>query len=307
MRAISTAGFAKPESISAGAIPILRWLPIANLIVDSAYKRPIMNKGRRKVERIAQNFTWSCFAPVVVAPAQGGKFAIIDGEHRTTAAALAGFASVPCQIVTAAGEEQAVAFKAINRTTIPISRMAHYATALVASETWAVRLTEVCARAQVELLHYPVPVARQCAGQTMAVAALAQCLKRYGEETLISALQCVTQTTNNRSGALSARTIKALCAVLGGDPVLRDSGLALLETFDAIDLMALAASASADSVAKRISPVQAMADRIRSEVSRVLPRTATPQTSVKLRLEPSPKSRVAFERGRLSARERGAR
>jgi hypothetical protein len=307
MKAISTAGFAKPEVISAGTAPILRWLPIAELFVDPAYNRPILSKGRRTVERIARNFTWSCFAPVVVAAAEGGKFAIIDGLHRTTAAALVGFESVPCQIVTATREEQAVAFKVINRTTTPVSNTAFYAAGLVASESWAVRLAEVCVRAEVQLLRYPVPVDRQSTGQTMAIATLAQCLKRYGEETLITALQCVTQTTNNRPGALSARMIKALCAVLGGDPVLRDSGLALLEAFDAIDLMALAGSASVDAVAKGISPVQAIANRIRAEVSRVVPRRAAPQSSVEPSSEISPKNQIVFEGSRPSARGSGAR
>ena len=54
-------------------------------------------------------------------PVAGGKFAIIDGQHRTTSAAIVGYETVPCQIVIAAKEEQAAAFKAINGTTTPIS------------------------------------------------------------------------------------------------------------------------------------------------------------------------------------------
>ena len=67
-------------------------------------------------------------------PSRGGRFAIIDGQHRTTSAAIVGFESVPCQIVIAAKEEQAAAFKAINGTTTPISIMALHAAALVAGE-----------------------------------------------------------------------------------------------------------------------------------------------------------------------------
>ena len=117
--------------------------------------------------------------------------------------------------------------------------MALHAAALVASEPWAIRIAHVCACAQVELLRYPVPADKQAPGQTMAVGAIAQCLKRYGDATLISALQCVTQTANNQPGALSARTIKALCGVLHEDQARRDSGLALLEAFNSIDLMAI--------------------------------------------------------------------
>lgn len=302
MGAISTAGFAKPEVISAGAAPILRWLPIADLLVDRSYRPPMLRKWRRNIQRIAGDFTWSCFGPVVVAPVEGGKFAIIDGLQRTTAAALVGLESVPCQIVTATQEEQAVAFRAINYPTKPVSKMALQAAALADGETWALRLAGACARAGVELLRYPIPVDRQSAGQTMAVAALTHCLKRYGEETLITALQCVTQTTNNRPGVLSARTIKALCAVLGADRVLRDSGLALMETFDAIDLMALARAASVDAATKRIRPVQAMASRIRLEINRLLARKTAPQNPAKPSFEASPKARMAFAPSRPPAR-----
>jgi ParB-like nuclease domain len=283
MRKISTEGFEKPKSVSAGAAPILQWLQIGDLIVDPAYQRPIVGKGRRNVNRIAREFSWSCFAPVVVAPLEGGKFAIIDGQHRTTAAALVGFESVPCQIVIAAHAEQAAAFKAINGIVTPISRMALHAAALVAQEPGAVQLANVCARAEVELLRYPVPIEKQAAGQTMAIGAIAQCLKHYGEETLITALQCVTQTTNNQPGTLSARIVKALCDVLDGDTKRRDSGLALLEAFDAIDLIALQSTALVEAAVKKISPVQALAERIRSELDHRMPRKAAAQVSVRAR------------------------
>ena len=268
MRPITTEGFEKPKSTAAGAAPMLQWLKITDLVIDPAYQRPIIGKGRQNVDRIARAFSWSCFAPVVVSPVEGGKFAIIDGQHRTTSAALVGLESVPCQIVIAAKEEQAAAFKAINGTTTPISIMALHAAALVASEPWAVQIAHVCACAQVELLRYPVPADKQAPGQTMAVGAIAQCLKRYGEATLISALQCVTQTANNQSGALSARTIKALCAVLHEDYVRRASGLALLEAFDSIDLMAISEASVLDAAVKKVGRVQAMADRIRVELNR---------------------------------------
>jgi ParB-like chromosome segregation protein Spo0J len=55
---------------------------------------------------------------------EGGRFAIIDGQHRTTSAAILGIETVPCQIVIAEQTEQAAAFKAINGTITPISQMA---------------------------------------------------------------------------------------------------------------------------------------------------------------------------------------
>ena len=294
MREIATTGYQRPKSVAAGATPRLQWLLISDLVLDSTYHQSVAGSGRRKVDRIARAFSWARFATVVVAPAPGGKFVIIDGQHRTTAAAVVGFDKVPCQIIEADRKEQAIAFKAINRTATVSSRMALQAAGCSASEPRAIQLAELCARAEVELLRYPVPIGRQHSGQTMAVGAISQCLRRYGEETLITTLQCVTQTTNNRPGVLSARIIKALCAVLGSDPVLRESGLTLLETFDAIDLAALANRAAADAAVRNISTVQLIIDRIRSEVARKLVRKTAPADSVRRMVEASAKKRLAF-------------
>jgi len=276
MRPISTQGLEKPTGVDAGAVPMLQWLKIEDLLVDPTYQRPIVGQGRRNVIRIAQSFSWSCFSPVIVSPIEGGKFAIIDGQHRTTAAALAGFDSVPCQVIIAAQEDQAIAFKAINGVTVPISPMALYSAAVVAREPWAVEVADVCLRADVELLRYPLPVERQHAGQTMAVGAIARCLNRYGQATLITALQCVTQTNNNLPGALTARVIRALCEVLHNNPQWRDSGLTLLEAFDVIDLAALQGEAAQHNGPTRISQVEFMIERIRAELSKLMPRGQIP-------------------------------
>jgi hypothetical protein len=271
MRPISSEGFERPKSVVAGAAPMLQWLRIADLIVDPSYQRPIVGRGHQNVNQIARTFSWSCFAPVVVSPIEGGRFAIIDGQHRTTAAAILGFESVPCQVVVAAREEQAAAFKAINGTTTPISQMALQAAALVANEPGAVQIAHVCECAQVELLRYPVPTDKQAPAQTMAVGAIARCLKQYGEATLITALQCITQTSNNQPGVLSARMIKALCAVLHADKGRRDSGLALLEAFDSIDLISIHDASPVDAAVKKVGRVQAIADRVHVELGRLLP------------------------------------
>jgi hypothetical protein len=173
-------------------------------------------------------------------------------------------------------EQQAVAFKAINGITVPISPMSLYAAAVVAGEPWAVEVTDVCARADVELLRYPVPVERQRPGQTMAVGAIARCLRGYGAATLITALQCITQTTNNKPGALTARMIRALCEVLSRRPDWRDSGLVLLDVFDRIDLLAVQREAAVGLASKdpgmpRKSQLVGLTEKIYAELSHAMP------------------------------------
>ena len=39
----------KKDTIYAGAVPMLQWLPISDLVVDPCYQRPIVGQGRRNV------------------------------------------------------------------------------------------------------------------------------------------------------------------------------------------------------------------------------------------------------------------
>ncbi|MHB2169928.1 DUF6551 family protein [Alsobacter sp. R-9] len=218
---------------------MLQWLKIADLVVDESYQRPIRDQGRRNVQRIAENFRWARFAPVIVAPVEGGKYAIVDGQHRTTAAALIGIESVPCQVIIADRETQAAAFVAINGAVTKISRMAIHAAAVAAGEPDAVLFQQACDIAEVELLRYPVVREQQKPGQTMSVQAAASCFAQYGRDTFITAMQCVTQTSNNGPGVLTTAMIRALCSVMDKRHDWRDAGAALFEAFDAIDLVSL--------------------------------------------------------------------
>lgn len=260
MRAISTTGLRSAAKSPAGATPMLQWVAIHDLVVNPSYQREISPKSRRNIVRIAENFRWSFFAPVVVAPIEGGQFAIIDGQHRTTAAALCGFESVPCQIVVAEEQEQAAAFKAINANTTPVAPVALYAAALAAGEAWAAELHHVCACADVELLRVRPKGGKLRPGQTLAVSALRTCLRRYGRDTLITALQCITQTTNNAPALLTRVYLEAICRALTRVPEWRDSGLTLLSAFDRIDLAHLHAVVCAETSARAVS--EALSDAI---------------------------------------------
>ena len=77
---------APQSSFSPGPAPMLSWLPVEQFVVDDTYQREVGKRGRSNVQHIAEHFDWSKFAPVIVAPVEGGLYAIVDGQHRTTAA-----------------------------------------------------------------------------------------------------------------------------------------------------------------------------------------------------------------------------
>ena len=272
MRAIDP-GFVKaPRAHGFGVPPMLQWVRIDKLVVDDSYQRPIAGAGKTNVKRIASQFQWSCFAPAIVSPIEGGRFAIVDGQHRITAAAACGFDEVPCQIIVADPAEQAAAFKAVNGNVTKMGRMAIHAAAVAAGDPTALILDEACRTGGVTLLRYPVQASEQKPGQTHAVQACAACLAQYGRDTLITALQCVTQTDNNEPGILTGPLIKALCEVLAGEKAWRDAGERLLRAFDEIDLIsAVDGAGTAVSKTRGLSRTTALANILRVRLAAELP------------------------------------
>jgi len=237
LRAISIDGFVAGRiEVDAGAVPMLQWVDIDKLVVDPSYQRDIGDKGRANVSAIAANFRWTRFSPVVVSPVAGGLFAIIDGQHRTTAALLRGFAQVPCQIIIADRAEQADAFRAINANVTRTNPMQIHLAAIVAGDETAIEVDRIVTACGVRVLRSNRSAEAMKAGDTMAVAAIYRVRKDYGPQVLERALRCITKTTNNVPGAVNALNVLALGEMLAGDLVLRESGALLFHVFNRIEL-----------------------------------------------------------------------
>lgn len=178
-----------PAARDFGALPQLKWLPVASLKIDSGYQRSIMAKGRANIALIVAEFSWSRFSPLVVRPIVDGLYAIIDGQHRTAAAKRLGIADVPCQIVAVKPAEAAKIFTAINGNVTPMTPQYLYKAALASGEPWALQIERIAARAKVDVLRYPVPISKQKPRQTMMIGTLRNRLARYGEDLVGLALE----------------------------------------------------------------------------------------------------------------------
>ena len=231
-----------------GAAPQLQWLKIAELAVDSTYQRELGKTGEKNILRIAREFEWSKFAPVIVAPIEGGSYAIVDGQHRTTAAAIRGITKVPCQVIVADRRTQAAAFAAINANVTEMSAMQVHAGKLAAGDKEALKLKRICDQAGVTALRYPVQSKNQKVGETMAVGMLYRMLAKFGEETLVAALSCITRTRDGYPGFVRSQLVTALCVVLEAEPEWRDSRK-LLKVMAQLDLAAVFTSAWANVAA----------------------------------------------------------
>lgn len=150
--------------------PQLLWIGVDQLVIDEAYQRPLAPGNKLAIRRIAQDFQWSRFAPVLVAPVAGGRYALIDGQHRAHAAALCGFDSIPAMVTLVAPEEQALAFIEINTRQIRVGREQVYRAALAAGEGWAVACRDVVEAAGCRLMTSKYSTAQKRPGMVFAVS-----------------------------------------------------------------------------------------------------------------------------------------
>lgn len=236
-RKLTIEPFAPPlQPFDPGPAPMVQWIEIEKLIVDDSYQREIGRRGAANIRLIAESFDWSKFAPVIVAPVESGMFAIVDGQHRTTAAMLRGLKSVPCQVVQADRAKQAAAYAAVNGNVTKTTPQQLYHAKLAAGEPNARELEEVCQAADVRIIRRNLVLARMQTGETQAVGALARCLRDFGRDTLITALQCITRTADGNAGFVRATIVEGLCETLSRNQHWRDAGEALLRAMDNFSL-----------------------------------------------------------------------
>ena len=194
MLTISTEGLQKPPARDPGRRPFLGDLPIAKLVIDPDYQREIKKDGRRAIERIAAEFDWSKFSTVVVAPTPDGRYAIIDGQHRTTAAALCGYSSVPCQVLYIDRAQQAASFAAINGSVTKITTWNIYRAALAAGEGWATEAKQVCEDAGCVLMTNNKTAALKEPGEIFGIVSIRELIAKHGADTVRHALAAYRQS-----------------------------------------------------------------------------------------------------------------
>lgn len=179
---------------SAGRPPSLDFLPLSKLRVDDSYQRRIERRGLSTIVKICNEFDWSKFAPVIVAPVPGKLklYAIIDGQHRATAALMHGFDLVPCAIVEAKPQDQPAIFAAINGNVTPITIFQLFKAARAAKADWAVEIDTVCKGGGLVPLVYPKPKSVIKPFETMAIGTLRRNIARFGASEVSAALAAAT-------------------------------------------------------------------------------------------------------------------
>lgn len=242
---ISTAGLKPPAREPDVGVPSkLRWLDIDLLYVDSRYQREITEASKRNIKKIADEFDWAFFSPVIVSPF-GDFFVIIDGQHRTTAAKLVGRKAVPCCIINMNRAKQALAFVRINGTVTKVSDNARLRAARAAGERWAVDLHAACVEGGVRIAPAPLMHGRMKVGDSNAVQALRRCLEKFGHEAFVRACRALTQSPRKYVAMINRDLVWGLCLAL--EPYAACSREDVQAMCDKVDLEGISRAAKMES------------------------------------------------------------
>lgn len=252
LRPVDTKGYPVPPAPSTFGRPArLDWIAIRDLVIDPGYQREIGAAGRKNVVKIAAAFNWSMFAPVIVSPAGGDRYAIVDGQHRTTAAALVGIEKVPCCVIEAKRGEQAAAFKAINANVTRMHTTSLLHAAIAAGEKSAVRMKAVADAANVRMLRSPVPASLMKVGDTIAISSIGKIIERFGDAISIMTLALIRDAGGGIPGSLKQQAIVGVAEVLADHPEWVKRPVDLKHAFSDLDIVSMLMEAFEQSAKRK--------------------------------------------------------
>lgn len=230
---------AAEASADLGPPPRFDWLPIGELAVDRRYQRQMGPDNWKHVNRIAREFTWLYYQPVVVAPKEGGAgYVVIDGQHRLEAARKHPLIDrLPCYIVDAGDvASQAQAFVALNARRIGVTRLQRFWAAHAAGEPVARRILRICEAAGVTITRSGGVLPPRTTFATFTIEKLLP----LGGGMITTALRILAETHGDKHDAFKSAPIFALVQIVAGPGFDRDRLLRVMRKAD-LDQLAGAA------------------------------------------------------------------
>ncbi|RMD92592.1 MAG: hypothetical protein D6811_06685 [Alphaproteobacteria bacterium] len=242
-REIDISGF-KPAELRDQMQPTLTWAKLADLVIDDRYQRQITNRGRSMIQKIADDWDWRLYQPIIVAPGAGGKLAVVDGQHRAHAAAICGLEALPAMIVPMTPQEQARAFHGLNTRRVKLQPTAIFRARLAAGDPVAVEMRDAVAEAGCELMTYNATAASKKPGQIFAIRTVERMILAGEREAVVAGLRGMrtSETGSDQAGDYGAALYDGaiisvwLTAVAANQQFLRCD---LARVFDTIDWFTL--------------------------------------------------------------------
>lgn len=234
-RSIDITGYTRTE-VKDQPQPMLIWAEIEALVIDPRYQRDITPKGKSAIMRMARDWDWRKYQPILVAPTFGGKMAVVDGQHRAHAAAVAGLTKLPAMTVAMTLAEQASGFTAVNRDRVTVDALSIYRAALAAGDPDAIAIRTAVEAAGVRVATSTPSALAKKPRIIYAIGLLKRMTKNGEAEAITAGLCAITQSSaadelDSYSGTVLAVWLGALATNQ------RFLSLDLPQLFDSFDIL----------------------------------------------------------------------
>lgn len=183
--------FAPPS----GSLPVLQYLPPAQLKVDPGYQRSIDNgQSQRLIAAIARDWNWDLCQVLVVSRRGDQGLFVVDGQHRLSAAMLRNdIAQLPCVVATyASAQEEAAIFAKLNRQRTPLKAIDIFRAAVAGKDPDACRLMSLIAQAGLTLATSTNNV-DQAPGAISNIGGIREAQRTWGDKSTVKALRVLRQ------------------------------------------------------------------------------------------------------------------
>lgn len=184
-----------------GKLPVLQYLPPAELAVDASYQRSIEGGDSQSlIRRIAQHWNWDLCQPLLVsrrrgdAPGGGDRYFVIDGQHRLEAARLRGdIGQLPCVVGEYGGAaEEASVFVHLNQERKPLKRLDLFKSAVASGNKEACAILAAIGDAGLSLAPH-TNYASWKPGMVANISGIEASWRRNGERVTALALRALAQ------------------------------------------------------------------------------------------------------------------
>lgn len=231
----AAAAKAASEQYSAdlGARPRVVWLDLGLLQVDRRYQREIGDAGNSHVNRIAREFNWNRYQPIVVSEGADGRYAVIDGQHRLEAAKKHPLIrELPCYIIDAPDvAAQAAIFVSVNSRRLALTGLQKFWADVAAGSDHAVAVHEICSAAGLTILR-STPSSVIPPRSVYAAFGLQRLVQRFGRSRVATAVGLLAETHGGKANTFRAPTMAALVTIAGDRIFSRVRTKAALQTLD---------------------------------------------------------------------------
>lgn len=128
-----------------GRMPVLQFIPPAELQIDRDYQRSLDTASSQSlIRKIAQYWNWDLCQVLVVARRKDGGLYVIDGQHRLEAARLRrDLGQLPCVVVESESPaEEAASFVHLNQQRRPLTKLDLFKAAVASEDPEACAILE---------------------------------------------------------------------------------------------------------------------------------------------------------------------